>query len=626
MSPEAFTRTPSARVPRRQQRRAGDRAAAPVTRGRIDSPAAPWAPANDDVSIAVGDVCAGIGGFALGAPARWRHMFFSEIDPFASAVLAARFPDTPNLGDLAGLDAADLPPLHVLCGGTPCQAFSSAGAQQGLRDPRGALTLRYQELVHGIQAKAPFQGPGVPVAIWENVARLLHLDGGRPFGTVLAGFLGCDEPLRPADLDVARWPDTGVVAAPKRIVAWAVLDAADFGLPQQRRRLFVVSVRPGDGLCPREILAGTRARAPSPDGRGPDGTLAGPDAAIRAACGIRARVWQRNLIRNGRGAPWPIARTLISQAGTSGRGDQAQLWLVERPDGTAYTRRMMPVEYERLQGLPDGHTRIAYAGREADDCPDAPRYKAVGNSVAVPVVRAIAAAADAALADVIGPSAGSEPARAEITTMGAWPVVDAAPANTDASDRALANVDAQYDAARPAAHVAIPETQRRPAEPAWHAADGAVANPVAREFPDPVGVVDGGRAPPRGSRATVADVAVDEDREAPRVADDVRPAEQVARLLGPGQLDPPQPRARHRQGNADGRPDRAHHLVASAQRERVGQRAAASGRAMVVSEARPPPGPGRPTSAARHRVCARRARAPTGTVDARGRPAAVNSA
>lgn len=331
-------------------------------------------------------------------------------------------------------------PLHVLRGGTPCQSFSSAGTQLGLRDPRRALSLKYLELVHGIRAKAPFQGLGVPVSIWENVGRFLHLDGGHAFGTVLAGLLGCDGPLRPAELYGPRWPDTGLVSGPQRIVAWAVLDAVDFGLPQRRRRLFVVSVRHGNELCPRETLAGARARAARADGRGPDGAPTGSPAAIRASCGIRVRLWQRRRPRDGRGAPVDIARTLISQAGTSRRGDTARLWLVERPDGTAYTRRMMPVEYKRLQGMPEGHTRISYAGCDAEDCPDAPRYKAVGNSVTVPVVRSIAAGENALV---------------------------------------RAHADVPKGPARPAALVAPTQPQRRPAHPVLCDLDRAVAGIVS---------------------------------------------------------------------------------------------------------------------------------------------------
>jgi hypothetical protein len=338
---------------------------------------------------------------------------------------------------------------------------------------------------------------------------------------------------------------------------------------------------------------------------------------------------------------------VISQSGTSGRGDQAQLWLVERPDGTAYTRRMMPIEHERLQGLPDGYTQIAYAGRDPDDCSDALRYKAVGNSVAVPVVRAIAAAADAALADVIGLRAVSEPARAEIAQMGAWPVVAVAPANADAPDHALANVDAPDVFTRPAAHVAFPWMPEQPAEPAWRTTDSAVAEPVLREFPDPADAVHGGRASPRGSRAPVPDVAVDENGEAPRAVDGLRRAGPVARVLVPGHLDGLQPRAQRRHGTAVRTRDRPHRLSASVRRERVGQRAASSGRPTAVGEARPPPGRVRPTSAARigrmrlpagprlrrlapsgarHRACARRARAPTATAHGRGHPAATISA
>lgn len=217
MSPEASTRLQSTHSLCWAHEDIGYRAAAPAVGNRVRMLERPRTPANGDVTIAVGDVCAGIGGFALGAPARWRHALFSEVDPFASAVLATRFPETPNLGDLSALDPAQLPPLHVLCGGTPCQSFSSAGSQHGLCDPRGALTLKYVELVHGIEAKPPFRGSGVPVSIWENVVRVLQADGGSQFGTILAGLVGCNESLRPAEL----YGPPSSTARAGRIRAWS---------------------------------------------------------------------------------------------------------------------------------------------------------------------------------------------------------------------------------------------------------------------------------------------------------------------------------------------------------------------------------------------------------------------
>lgn len=157
-------------------------------------------------------------------PLGWTPVGFSEIDPFASAVLAHRFPNVRNYGDITKHHEWDIGrgSVDVLVGGSPCQAFSVAGLRKGLDDPRGQLTLVYLQLAARIEPEW---------IVWENVPGVLSADGGRAFGAFLGGL---------AELGYG--------------FAWRVLDARFFGVPQRRRRVFLVARRAGDWQRPAEVL------------------------------------------------------------------------------------------------------------------------------------------------------------------------------------------------------------------------------------------------------------------------------------------------------------------------------------------------------------------------------------
>ena len=121
-------------------------------------------------------------------PLGWEPIAFAEIDPFPKAVLAHHYPGVPDLGDMTKVDWRKYRgTVDLVCGGSPCQAFSIAGLRKALDDPRGQLMLEYLRACHEINPEW---------IVWENVPGVLSADGGRAFGSLLAGV---------AEL----WPDGG---------------------------------------------------------------------------------------------------------------------------------------------------------------------------------------------------------------------------------------------------------------------------------------------------------------------------------------------------------------------------------------------------------------------------------
>ncbi len=189
-----------------------------------------------------GSVCSGIEAASKAwEPLGWKPAWFSEIEPFPSAVLAHHWPEVTNLGDMTkiadAVRAGEVEAPDVLVGGTPCQAFSIAGLREGLSDHRGQLTLSYVELANAIDAKRRERGEPEAIIVWENVPGVLSSKD-NAFGCFLAGLAGESSELQPAG---GKWTHAGCVSGPQRVIAWRVLDAQFFGVAQRRRRVFVVA-------------------------------------------------------------------------------------------------------------------------------------------------------------------------------------------------------------------------------------------------------------------------------------------------------------------------------------------------------------------------------------------------
>lgn len=238
-----------------------------------------------------GSVCSGIEAASVAfAPLGWKAAWLAEVDVAASQVLSYRLgatkplhpldPDEPDLSEkdrkerLTAIKSAErlswgdqinnygdmtvLPAMvragmvaapDMLCGGTPCQAFSVAGRREGLNDARGQLTLSFVDLADAIDERRAERGEDPCIVYWENVPGVLTSKD-NAFGCFLGALAGEDVPLEPPG---GRWADAGVVLGPERAIAWRIGDAQHFGLAQRRRRVVVVaSAR--EGFDPAAIL------------------------------------------------------------------------------------------------------------------------------------------------------------------------------------------------------------------------------------------------------------------------------------------------------------------------------------------------------------------------------------
>ena len=342
-------------------------------------------------AIRYGSVCSGVEAASLAwEPLGWQPAWFAEIEPFPAAVLAHRWPHVVNHGDMtriaSGVLTGDIEAPDVLVGGTPCQAFSVAGLRGSLDDARGNLTLEFVRIFDAIDAVRRRGGKSPAVAVWENVPGVLNTHD-NAFGCLLGALCGADGALQPAG---GRWTDAGVVSD-RRVVAWRILDAQYFGVPQRRRRVFVVagagSIDAAEILFERAGLQGDSDAGGSAEesvaafvegsfGAHREANTAG---TLKASGGALSGGSETLLVVNGRQDPC-VSETAFA-LGCQHNGMDNVLSCGHTP------RRLTPRECERLQGMPDDHTRIPWRGKPADDCPDGPRYKAIGNSMAVPVMR-----------------------------------------------------------------------------------------------------------------------------------------------------------------------------------------------------------------------------------------------
>ncbi len=360
-------------------------------------------------------VASGIGAPEMAwVPLGWNPVFSAEIEPFPSAVLKIRH-GVPNYGDINKFkEWPNERTVDLVCAGCPCQAFSIAGLRKGLDDPRGNLTLVFLGILEKYRPRW---------VVYENVPGIFSEDT-----RALESF--CD------GLQKIGYG-----------ISWTVLDAEYFGVPQRRERIFIVGYlgdwRPAaavlfDKTCLLGYPAPNREKGKgfaadvtpclessgrwverAGESRGQDPVIAHTTGAgywKEGAGTLRGRKQDSHenlcfdMRGNGNGetvnnitgdhASRTTDYTPVVLAHGKGNGEvvkdgspsltcnhEAPICFNSRQDcisSTETVRRLTPRECERLQGFPDDYTLITYKGKPAAD---GPRYKALGNSMAVPVMR-----------------------------------------------------------------------------------------------------------------------------------------------------------------------------------------------------------------------------------------------
>lgn len=341
-------------------------------------------------------VCSGIEAASCAwQPLGWEAVAFAEIEPFPCRVLEHHFTSVPNLGDMTKIKGEDYRgAVDLLVGGTPCQDFSVAGKRAGLDGERSGLARDFARLLREIRPRW---------FLWENVPGAFSTNSGRDFGTFI-----------------------GTLADIGYCLAWRVLDAQYFGVPQRRRRIFLVGYfgdwRPAGAVLfePASLCRDTPESRKKREGttQALTGCLAGGGADDNRA---QAGFYVPEIVEQAMSCKWakgtsgpagdehhnlvcaPLTTTpysdndaqesklVVSQYGykagaLTSEGHDASPCSDRGPTIISYpgVRRLTPIECERLQGFPDGWTDVHHKGKPASD---SARYKALGNSMAVPVMR-----------------------------------------------------------------------------------------------------------------------------------------------------------------------------------------------------------------------------------------------
>jgi len=358
--------------------------------------------------ITLGSLFDGSGGFPLaGALNGITPLWASEIEPYPLRVTAARFPDMAQLGDVTQIDGAAIAPVDIITFGSPCQDLSIAGGQRGIREgTRSSLFFEAIRIIREMREHDETAGRAAfnvrpRFSVWENVPGAFSSGGGSDFRAVLENLaaVAADRVSIPGP-PAGRWAGAGCVVGDGWSIAWRTYDAQYWGVPQRRRRIYLVadfgSERAGEILFERESMRGNHTQ-----GR-PERETAPADAARSPGRGGRARsitVYDARGNGDGKTAPTLTGdhsrRVSDYTALCIGNGQLNQMSMAEqantldcmhdqqavltdgKPPRKYIVRRLTPLECCRLQGFPDWW-------EDGVEGSDTARYKMWGNGIALP--------------------------------------------------------------------------------------------------------------------------------------------------------------------------------------------------------------------------------------------------
>ena len=329
------------------------------------------------------DLFAGIGGIRLPFQSLGGHcVFTSEWDKFAKKTYAANFGEIPN-GDITKIVANNIPQHDVLLAGFPCQAFSQAGLKQGFNDTRGTLFFEIQRILAYHKPRA---------FLLENVKQLKGHDKGRTLQTILEILRGENTYKMPINLQLANENQKSLDVKLNYRVGFSVLKSTNFGVPQNRERIYIIGfdrdqVEAADrsDIC-RKLLD----ELISVKFSNRLGDVLENNIEVDPKYTLSDRLWSGHKRRKiehknkGNGFGYSVFNTENPYCNTiSARyyKDGSEI-LIDQSDINKNPRKLIPREAARIQGFPEEFN--------IDVVSDVQNYKQFGNSVSVPVIRAIA--------------------------------------------------------------------------------------------------------------------------------------------------------------------------------------------------------------------------------------------
>lgn len=325
------------------------------------------------------DLFAGVGGIRLPFQELGGEcVFSSEWDKFSQRTYAVNFGHLPQ-GDITKISALDIPDHDILLGGFPCQAFSQAGLKKGFSDSRGTMFFEIQRILAEKRPKA---------FLLENVKQLQGHDKGRTLAHILEILEGTSEQVVPETIAMSAESRKALSTKLQYQVFYKVLRARDFGIPQNRERIFIVGFDRehfGKDIDFHDIFSW-----PSP----PEtptrlGNILEDSRTVESKYTISDKLWQGHLRRKsehlekGNGFGYSMFNSNSSYTSTlSARyyKDGSEI-LIDQTELNKNPRKLTPRECARLQGFPESFITDAVSDGQA--------YKQFGNSVCVPVIRAV---------------------------------------------------------------------------------------------------------------------------------------------------------------------------------------------------------------------------------------------
>ena len=343
----------------------------------------------------LGSLFDGSGGFPLaGALNGFTPVWASEIEPYPLRVTAARFPNMKQLGDVTKIDGAAIDPVDVITFGSPCQDLSVAGKQTGIHaGKRSSLFFEAVRIIREMRGITDGKYPRF--AVWENVPGAFSSNKGEDFRAVLQAL--CEvggEAVPVPEPPKGKWAKAGCIVGDGYSIAWRVYDAQYWGVPQRRKRIYLVadfgSERAGEILFERESMRGDSAQGGEAR-EGAAGDAAGGTGRIRVydcrgngdGCTVpnltgdhenRVTDYTSVCVVNGQ-----MHQTeLCDRTGALNcMHDQQAIIHNAKPPRRYIVRRLTPLECCRLQGFPDWWEDGANGS-------DSARYKMWGNGIALP--------------------------------------------------------------------------------------------------------------------------------------------------------------------------------------------------------------------------------------------------